>query len=131
MAMINARAAQARQSGRPSVRVGVVDSGIDGNHQDFMDANGNSNVDCADGADFTAEGPGIGNPLACVDNNFHGTHVAGIIAARRNGIGVVGVAPNVTLVPIKVCDGDGHCYVSDVVEGITYAGDLGAERRST
>jgi lantibiotic leader peptide-processing serine protease len=59
-----------------------------------------------------------------VDNNFHGTHVAGIIAARANGVGVVGVAPNVSLVPIKVCDADGHCYVSDVLEGITYAGDL-------
>ena len=58
-----------------------------------------SNVDCAHGADFTTDGPGIGNPLACVDNNFHGTHVAGIVGARRNGIGVVGVAPNVTLVP--------------------------------
>jgi lantibiotic leader peptide-processing serine protease len=89
-----------------------------------MDANGVSNVDCADGADFTAEGPGIGNPLACVDNNFHGTHVAGIIAARRNGLGVVGVAPNVTIVPIKVCDASGSCYVSDVVQGLTYAGDL-------
>ena len=76
------------------------------------------------GADFTTDGPGIGNPLACVDNNFHGTHVAGIIAARRNGIGVVGVAPNVTLVPIKVCDANGNCYVSDVVQGLTYAGDL-------
>ena len=124
MAMIHARQAQTMQSGKPGVRVGVVDSGIDGNHVDFKDASGNSNVDCADGADFTADGPGVGNPLACVDNNFHGTHVAGIIGARRNGIGVVGVAPNVTLVPIKVCDANGNCYVSDVVQGLTYAGDL-------
>ena len=123
MAQIRARQAQKLQSGQPGVRVGVVDSGIDGNHADFL-LNGVSNVDCAHGADFTADGPGVGNPLACVDNNFHGTHVAGIIAARRNGLGVVGVAPNVTLVPIKVCDADGHCYVSDVVQGITYAGDL-------
>jgi len=124
MAMIHARQAQVKQAGNPLVRVGVVDSGIDGNNIDFKDANGRSNVDCADGADFTAVGPGIGNPLACVDNNFHGTHVAGIIGARRNGVGVVGVAPNVTLVPIKVCDGNGNCYVSDVVQGLTYAGDL-------
>jgi subtilisin family serine protease len=66
----------------------------------------------------------VGNPLACVDNGFHGTHVAGIIAARRNGKGVVGVAPNVTLVPVKVCDSSGSCYVSDVVQGLTYAGDI-------
>ncbi|MEX2547735.1 MAG: S8 family serine peptidase [Chloroflexota bacterium] len=123
MAQIRARQAQARQAGRAKVRIGIVDSGVDGNHQDFK-KNGVSNVDCQHGADFTADGPGIGSPLACVDNNFHGTHVAGIVAARRNGIGVVGVAPNVTLVPIKVCDADGHCYVSDAVQGITYAGDL-------
>jgi subtilisin family serine protease len=123
MAMIRAREAQARQDGRTAVRIGVVDSGVDGNHVDFK-RNGVSNVDCQHGADFTADGPGVGNPLACVDNNFHGTHVAGIIAAQRNGQGVVGVAPGVTIVPIKVCDGDGHCYVSDAVQGITYAGDL-------
>jgi len=122
MAMIRARQAQAKQSGKAAVRVGVVDSGIDGNHVDFKNTAGVSNVDCAHGADFTADGPGVGNPLACVDNNFHGTHVAGIIGARRNGIGVVGVAPNVTLVPIKVCDANGSCYVSDVVQGLTYAG---------
>ena len=123
MQQIRTRQAHARQAGRGTVQVGIVDSGIDGNHQDFV-LNGVSNVDCQRGADFTFEGPGVGNPLACVDNNFHGTHVAGIVAARRNGIGVAGVAPNVTLVPIKVCDGEGFCFVSDAVEGITYAGDL-------
>ena len=71
--------------------------------------------------------PGRRQPRPCVDNNFHGTHVAGTVAAQANGLGVVGVAPNVTLVPIKVCDADGHCYVSGVVEGITYAGDLGLD----
>ncbi|MEP7361123.1 MAG: S8 family serine peptidase [Chloroflexota bacterium] len=127
MAMIHARAAQAKNSGKAKVRVGVVDSGIDGSHVDFRSNPADpstSNVDCAHGADFTTDGPGVGNPEACVDNNFHGTHVAGIIAARRNGIGVVGVAPNVTLVPIKVCDANGSCYVSDVVQGLTYAGDI-------
>jgi len=123
MTQIRTHQAHAYQLGRAAVRIGVVDSGIDGNHEDFK-LNGVSNVDCQHGADFTADGPGVGNPLACVDNNFHGTHVAGIIGARRNGIGVVGVAPNVTLVPIKVCDANGSCYVSDAVQGITYAGDL-------
>ncbi|MEA2677100.1 MAG: lantibiotic leader peptide-processing serine protease [Chloroflexota bacterium] len=126
MQLIRTQAAHARATG-DHVDVGVLDSGIDGNHNDFRDnglPSGNSNVDCVRGADFTFEGPGVGNPLACVDNNFHGTHVAGTIGAQRNGIGVVGVAPDATLVPIKVCDGDGHCYVSDAVEGITYAGDI-------
>jgi subtilisin family serine protease len=70
-----------------------------------------------------ALGPGIGNPNPCVDNQFHGTHVAGIVAAQANGLGVVGVAPNVTLVPVKVCDAPGYCYSSATVAGITYAGD--------
>jgi subtilisin family serine protease len=120
--LIRARAARAYATGL-GVDVGVLDTGIDGLHQDFI-ANGRSSVDCARGADFTFEGPGVGIPAACIDNNFHGTHVAGTIGARRNGLGTVGVAPDATLVPIKVCDADGHCYVSDAVEGITYAGDL-------
>ncbi|HEV8525004.1 MAG TPA: S8 family serine peptidase, partial [Terriglobales bacterium] len=51
------------------------------------------------------------------------THVAGIVAAQANGVGVVGVAPNVTLVPVKVCDTAGYCYASATAAGITYAGD--------
>ncbi len=126
MRQIRTAEARAIQAGSAMVDVGIIDTGIDGNHLDFM-ANGSSNVDCQRGADFTAQGPGIGSPFACVDNNFHGTHVAGIVGARVNGHGVVGVAPNVTLVPIKVCDADGHCYFSDALEGITYAGDLGLD----
>jgi subtilisin family serine protease len=88
---------------------------------------GGANVDCAKGRDFVALGPGIGNPAPCVDNQFHGTHVAGIVAAQANAHGVVGVAPNVTLVPIKVCDTPGFCYSSATVAGITYAGDAKLE----
>jgi subtilisin family serine protease len=83
-------------------------------------------VDCARGRNsiaFVPAGPGVGNPNPCVDNQFHGTHVAGTIAARANGYGVVGVAPNVGLVPVKVCDASGFCYASAVIDGITYAGD--------
>jgi subtilisin family serine protease len=68
-------------------------------------------------------GPGVGNPDPCTDNQFHGTHVAGTVGARANTLGIVGVAPDVTLVPVKVCDAEGFCYASSVVEGITYAGD--------
>jgi subtilisin family serine protease len=130
MAMIRTPQAHARQAGWRAVDVGVLDSGVDGLHLDFDDdgiPGGSTNVDCARGRDFTADGapadPGVGTPLPCVDNNFHGTHVAGTIAAQANGVGIVGVAPNVTLVPVKVCDADGHCYFSDVVDGLTYAGD--------
>jgi subtilisin family serine protease len=72
---------------------------------------------------FVPTGPGVGTPDPCTDNQFHGTHVAGIVAAQANGQGVVGVAPNVTLVPVKVCDASGYCYASAVVDGITYSGD--------
>ena len=113
------------QGGIPAVDVGVLDSGIDGNHIDFKKALV-SNVDCARGRDSLAAlppGVGVGTPDPCVDNQFHGTHVAGTIGARANGVGIVGVAPNVTLVPVKVCDATGYCYASAVVDGITYAGD--------
>ena len=78
------------------------------------------------GADFTAEARASASrwrASTTIPRHARGRHRS---RARRNGIGVVGVAPNATLIPIKVCDADGHCYVSDAVEGITYAGDLGS-----
>jgi subtilisin family serine protease len=124
MQQIRADQAHRVQTGSPRVQVGVIDSGIDGHHVDFLDSDGRSNVDCALGRDFVPAGPSpLGNPDPCVDNQFHGTHVAGTIGARANGLGVVGVAPDVTLVPLKACDAAGYCYANSVVEGITYAGD--------
>jgi subtilisin family serine protease len=126
MAMIHAPEAHDVQAGAPSVDVGILDSGIDAQHPDFILDGGGTNVDCARGhnsVSFLPTGPGLGNPDPCIDNQFHGTHVAGTVAAQANGIGVVGVAPNVTLVPVKVCDTSGYCYAAGVVDGITYAGD--------
>ena len=63
----------------PAVDVGVLDSGIDGHHPDFL-KDGVSNVDCGRGRNsiaFVPGGPGVGNPDPCIDNQFHGTHVAG------------------------------------------------------
>jgi subtilisin family serine protease len=125
MQQIRTDEAHAIQGGIPAVDVGVLDSGIDGAHADFRKGL-STNVDCARGRNsvaFLPGGPGVGNPDPCVDNQFHGTHVAGTIGARANGLGLVGVAPNVTLVPVKVCDTSGYCYASAVVDGITYAGD--------
>jgi subtilisin family serine protease len=125
MQMIRTEQAHAKQAGRPQVQVGVLDSGISGYHADFQDG-GVSNVDCALGHDSLGVlpvGVAVGSPDPCIDNQFHGTHVAGTIGARANGIGITGVAPNVTLVPVKVCDASGMCYASSVVDGITYAGD--------
>ncbi len=127
--MLQIRAPQAHnfQAGSRAVDVGILDSGVDGHHPDFIVDGKGSNVDCARGRNsvsFLPSGPGVGSPDPCIDNQFHGTHVAGTVAAQANGIGVVGVAPNVTLVPVKVCDASGYCYVSSVVDGITYAGDI-------
>jgi subtilisin family serine protease len=113
------------QGGIAAVDVGVLDSGIDGHHVDFKKA-GVSNVDCRRGRNSVGvlpPGVAVGTSDPCLDNQFHGTHVAGTIGARANGLGIVGVAPNVTLVPVKVCDASGYCYASAVVDGITYAGD--------
>ncbi|MBA3372079.1 MAG: S8 family serine peptidase [Euzebyaceae bacterium] len=124
MQQIRTEQAHAVQAGARAVDVGILDSGTDGQHPDFAIDGQGSNVDCKRGRDFVlGNGPGVGNPNPCVDNQFHGTHVSGTVAAQANGIGIVGVAPNVTLVPVKVCDTSGYCYASSVVDGITYAGD--------
>jgi subtilisin family serine protease len=127
MMNIQAPEAHAIQAGSRLVQVGILDTGIDGfDHPDFIVDSLGTNVDCTppEAADFTAAGPGIGTPIPCQDNQFHGTHVAGIVAAQANGIGVVGVAPNVTLIPVKVCDTIGFCYSSNTAAGITHAGDM-------
>jgi lantibiotic leader peptide-processing serine protease len=126
-----ATGAESVQAGSKMVEVGILDTGIESNHPDFTDTDG-TNVNCAKGRDFIPAGPGVGLPTPCTDNNFHGTHVAGIVGARANnptgipnaGSGVRGVAPNVELIPVKVCDAVGFCYADSTAAGITYAGDM-------
>jgi lantibiotic leader peptide-processing serine protease len=126
MSMIRADKAHARTLGSRAVDVGILDSGIDPTHVDFSNTGlpgGPSNVDCSRGHLSVPESPVGGASNACSgDSGAHGTHVAGIVAAQLNGTGVVGVAPNVTLVPVQVCDGL-VCWWSAAVDGITYAGD--------
>ena len=125
MEMMRVYDAHKTEAGRAAVDVGVLDSGIDGSHPDFVVSTTGTNVDCArsrNSVEFIPTGPGVGNPDPCIDNQFHGTHVAGTVAAQRNGLGVIGVAPQVELVSVKVCDASGFCYASGVVDGITYAG---------
>ena len=54
------------------------------------------------------------------DDNGHGTHVAGIAAAKDNGKGVIGAAPGARLWSIKVCDKAGECKISDMIKGVEY-----------
>ena len=121
MELIRAPQSHAVQAGSRLVEVGILDTGIDAAHIDFLRGT-ESNVNCAKGRDFIPAGPGVGLPTPCTDNNFHGTHVAGIVGARANEHGVVGVAPNVELIPVKVCDAVGFCYSNSTAAGITYAG---------
>ena len=62
------------------------------------------------------------------DQNGHGTHVAGIIAAlANNAIGIAGLAPRAKILPVRVLDGTGSGYDSDIATGIDYAADNGAK----
>jgi len=89
----------------------VIDSGVDLDHPDL-------NVDVSLAANFTRD-------QNADDGNGHGTHVAGTIAAiKGNGIGVVGVAPGVTVVGIKVLDRRGSGSTSGVIAGIEYAASI-------
>lgn len=126
------RDAHDEQKGNPAVQVGILDTGIDGDpvtgHNDLkanVDCNlGRNSINAMVGLPDEETNPGVTlKASACDDENFHGTHVAGTVAANDNGFGIVGIAPDVKLIPVKVCDATGFCYASAVVDGITYAGD--------
>jgi len=101
MDQIHAPEARAISTGKKTVLVGVVDSGIDVTHPDLI-----GQVD--PGASASCVG-GVPNPAAAEWTNDvigHGTHVAGTIAALKNGVGIVGVAPGIRLAAVKVAVDD-------------------------
>jgi len=79
-------------------------------------------VNVAGGVNFVARGRKA-NSDAWADDNGHGTHVAGIIAAADNAIGVVGVAPEAELYGVKVLNSQGSGWLSDVIAGIEWCPD--------
>lgn len=85
----------------------IIDSGIDLDHPDL-------NVDTNRAAQF------LGSRYTPDDQNGHGTHVAGTVAALDNSIGVVGVAPGATVVPVRVLDRRGSGSLSGVIAGVDY-----------
>jgi subtilisin family serine protease len=95
------------------VRVAVIDSGIDLDHPDLV-----ANIDGSAGINCVTPG------ASPDDDNSHGTHVAGIIGASLNGTGVVGVAPEATLVPVKAFDAGGNATTAQVLCGINYVAGL-------
>lgn len=88
----------------------IIDSGIDSNHEDL-------NVDASLG--FNAFTSGKDSDIL-VDGNGHGTHVSGTVAAKDNSIGVIGVAPGATVVPVKVLNSRGSGSYSGVIAGIDF-----------
>jgi subtilisin len=96
------------------VTVAVIDTGIDCLHPDLVQ---NCHV-----------GVNLLNPaLPFADDNGHGTHVAGIIAATGNGFGVQGVAPDAQLSAVKVLDANGSGALSTVIKGLNWAASNGVQ----
>jgi subtilisin family serine protease len=86
----------------------VIDTGIDATHADLLDnLKGGYNA--------------INPAVSWADDNGHGTHVAGTIAAIDNSIGVIGVAREADLYAVKVLNRKGSGYTSDIIEGIDWA----------
>ncbi|MFC7615471.1 S8 family serine peptidase [Actinokineospora soli] len=124
MAMMGADKAWAINPGSRSVTVGVLDTGVQGTHEDLRDNFDAANsVSCLYGKANTA--PGAWEPDSYAPAAGHGTSVAGIIAAARNGRGVVGVAPNVKIASVKVMEPTGYMYAENVVCGLMWSADHG------
>lgn len=87
------------------VKVAVIDTGIDTSHPDLKVYGGINTIN---------------NRKSYKDDNGHGTHVAGTIAALNNGVGVIGVAPNAMLYSVKVLGADGSGNLSDIIEGLDW-----------
>jgi subtilisin family serine protease len=130
MDMINAVEAHRIESGDQRVSVGVLDTGIQGDHPDLRanfskKLSRNFTTDMTD-VDGECEFDGCVDPAGW-DDNGHGTHVAGTIAAAMNGSGVSGVAPKVTLANIRGGQDSGYFFLGPVTNALTYAGDAGID----
>jgi subtilisin family serine protease len=111
--------------GSRRVTVAVIDTGVDDTHPDLApNFSAAQSANCVGGVPDTSAG--AWRPYTAED--YHGTHVAGEIAAARNGIGVAGVAPGVKVAGIKVSDPDnGLFYPESVVCAFVFAADHGVE----
>jgi subtilisin family serine protease len=121
------------QQGSHKVRVGIIDTGIDGNHPDIK-----PNFDKKLSRNFTVDDPTIDGDCAAeadkscqdannVDEDGHGTHVASTIGSPLNGQGIGGVAPRVDLVNLRAGQDSGYFFLGPVLKALTYAGDHGID----
>ena len=116
MRQIHTPQAHAITGGSPSVLVGDIDTGLDYRHPDLR-----ANVDDARSANCLSGAP-VAGAAAADDDNGHGTHTAGTIAAAANGYGIVGVAPNVKVAGIKTATAGGLFFPEAVVCAFMWAG---------
>jgi subtilisin family serine protease len=129
MDMIDAPEAHATTKGA-GVLVGIIDTGIDGHHPDLE-----ANFNAALSENFTTDIPEIDGPCeyegcvdpADVDHGGHGTHVAGIVAADDNGLGIMGVAPDATLVNLRAGQDSGYFFFAETVAALTAAAEKGID----
>src|SRR3989475_6306454 len=119
MIQIHTPEAHAITGGSPSVLVGDIDTGLDYTHPDLA-----ANVDDSNSVNCVSGVP-VPGKVAANDDNGHGTHTAGTIAAAANGIGIVGVAPNVRIAGIKAGNADGFFFPEAVVCAFVWAGTHG------
>ena len=130
MRMINADQAHAITLGSKKVRVGIMDTGVDASHPDL-----HANFDYDLSRNFVTDMPDIDGPCehaSCKDpvgedDDGHGTHVAGTIAAGMNGFGLSGVAPNVDLVEVRAGQDSGYFFLQPTVDALTYSADAGID----
>jgi subtilisin family serine protease len=135
MRMIDATAdgSYATQQGSKEVIVAVIDTGIDGSHPDIapnfdkaLSRNWTTDIPLIDGKCVQDPDRSCNDPND-VDEDGHGTHVAGTIAAPINGLGMAGVAPNVTLVNDRAGQDSGYFFLWETVNALMWAGDIGAD----
>ncbi len=113
--LIGLPAAWKTTTGSPFVTVAVIDSGTTAGHEDLA------------GITFVSPYNTITGEPEAADDDGHGTHVTGTIAAQtNNGKGIAGIAPGVKIMPIKVLEESGAGYISDVLDGVDYAVAKGA-----
>ncbi|WP_432501519.1 S8 family serine peptidase [Kineococcus arenarius] len=122
MAAIGADDAHEITDGSRDVLVAVLDSGIQGDHPDLA-----ANVDAAASAGCLSGVPDTSYAAWQPSTSDHGTHVAGTIAAARNGVGIVGVAPGVRMSSVKVVNDDGFIFAEAAICGFMQAALSGAD----
>jgi len=99
-------------TGSEEILVAILDTGIDSSHEDLEGQ-------VADEINFVDSG-------GSSDGHGHGTHIAGIVCAKSNDIGITGVAPGSRLLNVRVADDKGRCRASDLADGVNWAADNGA-----